>query len=224
MEDTTMFRTWSNEEEGNFLKPSKANSNIHRTRRYPRFLYMVRLHFCEFQTGINSIKDRVFLIYIRGTIIEQSADMFRWAGGREIPYRRDYVVLISQNDKKKVNLSVTLQANPDDSKTRYTNVILNGIEIFKLNDTDGNLGGKKSRSTSHYQNPIFSTTKKSFRKKEGMSKVPYCRRKKWTSKVPYCQRALPVDIDGVESKAFPTPFHLCVGKPPPSHYYRLPSR
>ncbi|KAE8652734.1 hypothetical protein Csa_013575, partial [Cucumis sativus] len=68
-------------------------------------------------TGINSIKDRVFLIYIRGTIIEQSADMFRWAGGREIPYRRDYVVLISQNDKKKVNLSVTLQANPDDSKT-----------------------------------------------------------------------------------------------------------
>ena len=209
MEDTTMFRTWSNEEEGNFLKPSKAKydawpANINfrpnynskvptytapedvywsartmgpdktENKRYnltwefpidPRFLYMVRLHFCEFQTGINSIKDRVFLIYIRGTIIEQSADMFRWAGGREIPYRRDYVVLISQNDKKKVNLSVTLQANPDDSKTRYTNVILNGIEIFKLNDTDGNLGGKKSRSTSHYQNPIFSTTKKSFRKK-----------------------------------------------------------
>uniref|UniRef100_A0A9I9E122 Protein kinase domain-containing protein n=1 Tax=Cucumis melo TaxID=3656 RepID=A0A9I9E122_CUCME len=108
----------------------------------PGFFYMIRLHFCEFQKEINSTEDRVFLIYIRDTIVEGSANVFYWAEGKGIPYRRDYVVLVSKTDKKKVNLSVTLQANPDDSKTRYTNVILNGIEIFKLNDTDGNLGGK----------------------------------------------------------------------------------
>ncbi|CAK9324922.1 unnamed protein product [Citrullus colocynthis] len=121
------------------------NKRYNLTWEYPvdsGFLYMIRLHFCEFEKEIEDVDDRVFLIYIKDTIAEQSADVFRWAGGKGIPYRRDYVVLVSRNDQKKVNLSVTLQANPDDFRTRFTNVILNGVEIFKLNDSDGNLAGQ----------------------------------------------------------------------------------
>ncbi|XP_038898266.1 receptor-like protein kinase FERONIA [Benincasa hispida] len=119
----------------------------------PGFFYMIRLHFCEFEKEIDAVGDRVFLIYIRDTIAEQSADVFRWAGGKGIPYRRDYVVLVSKNGQKKVNLSVMLQANPDDFRTRFTNVILNGVEIFKLNNSDGNLAGQNpdSTATTHTQ-------------------------------------------------------------------------
>ncbi|XP_023524924.1 receptor-like protein kinase FERONIA [Cucurbita pepo subsp. pepo] len=109
----------------------------------PGFFYMIRLHFCEFQKEINDTNDRVFLIYIANTIAEKGADVFRWAGGKDIPYYRDYAVNMPHNNgEKKVSLSVKLQANPDDWRTRFTNVILNGIEIFKLNDSSGNLAGQ----------------------------------------------------------------------------------
>ncbi|KAG6607067.1 Receptor-like protein kinase FERONIA, partial [Cucurbita argyrosperma subsp. sororia] len=110
----------------------------------PGFFYMIRLHFCEFQEEINdTYDDRVFLIYIANTIAETSADVFGWAGGKGIPYYRDYAVNMPHNNgEKKVSLSVKLQANPDNWRTRFTNVILNGIEIFKLNDSSGNLAGQ----------------------------------------------------------------------------------
>ena len=109
----------------------------------PGFFYMIRLHFCEFQEEINDTNERVFLIYIANTIAETSADVFGWAGGKGIPYYRDYAVNMPPNNgEMKVNLSVTLQANPEDWRTRFTNVILNGIEIFKLNDSSGDLAGQ----------------------------------------------------------------------------------
>ncbi|KAE8649332.1 receptor-like protein kinase FERONIA [Cucumis sativus] len=119
----------------------------------PGFFYMIRLHFCEFQEEINSRGDRVFLIYIRDNRVESSADVFGWAGGKGIPYYRDCVIFLPLNDQKKVNLSVTLQANPDDSRSRFTNVILNGIEIFKLNYSNGNFGGQNPDTppTTHTQ-------------------------------------------------------------------------
>ncbi|XP_022158504.1 receptor-like protein kinase FERONIA [Momordica charantia] len=109
----------------------------------PGFVYMLRLHFCEIESRINNPGDRVFLIYIQEMIAESSADVIFWAGGKGIPIRRDYVVNVpSSKGEKTVNLSVKLQANPNDVLTRFTNVILNGIEIFKLNDSSGNLAGQ----------------------------------------------------------------------------------
>ncbi|XP_038898279.1 receptor-like protein kinase FERONIA [Benincasa hispida] len=102
----------------------------------PGFYYILRLHFCEFEDGVADPGDRVFLIHIADMMAEESADVIQWAGGRGIPYRKDYILLMPNSDEQgKVNLSVKLQANPDDSKTRFTNVILNAIEIFKLTDS-----------------------------------------------------------------------------------------
>ncbi|XP_022955697.1 receptor-like protein kinase FERONIA [Cucurbita moschata] len=108
----------------------------------PGFTYMLRLHFCEFEDDITAAGDRVFLIYIRDYTAEPQFDVFRRAGGKYSPIYEDYAVLVPGGNQKKVNLSVTLQPNPEDFKTRYANVILNGIEIFKLNDSNGNLGGQ----------------------------------------------------------------------------------
>ncbi|CAK9324921.1 unnamed protein product [Citrullus colocynthis] len=108
----------------------------------PGFHYMLRLHFCEFEAEITAAGDRVFLIYIGNNMADQGIDVFQRAGGKGRPMYEDYGIFVSNTNQKKVNLSVKLQANPDDAKTRLNNVILNGVEIFKINDLNGNLGGQ----------------------------------------------------------------------------------
>ena len=39
------------------------------------FVYLVRLHFCEFQLEIIAIHDRVFLIFIANQTAETAADV-----------------------------------------------------------------------------------------------------------------------------------------------------
>ncbi|PON82071.1 Mitogen-activated protein kinase kinase kinase [Trema orientale] len=103
------------------------------------FCYMVRLHFCEISQEINSTGDRVFSIYIANQTAENRADVIRWSGGNYVPYYKDYAVAMFDKEKKKLNLSIALQAHLDDSTSKYADAILNGVEIFKLNDPSGNL-------------------------------------------------------------------------------------
>ncbi|KAM5551712.1 hypothetical protein ABKV19_026519 [Rosa sericea] len=110
----------------------------------PQFYYLVRLHFCEIVPYDTMDGDRVFQIFIDNQTAEQRADIIQWSGGNGIPVYRDYLVFVPSlpNQKKsKVDIIVALQANQADWDTRYTDAILNGLEIFKLNDTNGNLAG-----------------------------------------------------------------------------------
>ncbi|KAM5562210.1 receptor-like protein kinase FERONIA [Rosa sericea] len=114
----------------------------------PDFSYLVRLHFCEIDPNITAASDRVFQIFIANLTAEPQADIIRWTAangiGNGIPIYRDYFVpvpILGTQKKGFVNLFVALQACQDNDQTRYNDVILNGLEIFKLNDTDGNLGG-----------------------------------------------------------------------------------
>ncbi|RHN44452.1 putative non-specific serine/threonine protein kinase [Medicago truncatula] len=107
------------------------------------FTYMVRLHFCEFDWHINYKGDRVFQIFIDNTLVEEKADVIGWSGARMVPVHKDYVVsmegLISQIER--VYLSIKLQRLPQPMPTVYRDVILNGIEIFKISDKYNNLAG-----------------------------------------------------------------------------------
>ncbi|PRQ18882.1 putative protein kinase RLK-Pelle-CrRLK1L-1 family [Rosa chinensis] len=115
------------------------NKSYNLTWEFPvdsRISYMVRLHFCEFEPEIANNGDRMFQLYIANQTAEKEADIVMWSGGNGIPTYRDYFVFMSDSGgRRKVNLSVSLQAN---WQTTYPDAILNGLEIFKLFDSNGN--------------------------------------------------------------------------------------
>jgi serine/threonine protein kinase len=121
------------------------NKSYNLTWEFPvdsNFNYLVRLHFCEFQPQITKVHDREFLIFIANQSAEKAADVIAWSRGNGVPVYRDYAVsMLGKEGEKKINLSIALQANPQVGKTIYSDAILNGIEIFKLSEFDGNLGG-----------------------------------------------------------------------------------
>ncbi|KAL6321504.1 hypothetical protein AAG906_019684 [Vitis piasezkii] len=76
------------------------------------FYYLVRLHFCELQLS---------------------------SGGRGYPIYQDYVVpLLSNGSRRKQDLWLDLHPK---AEGKYANAILNGLEMFKLNNSDGSLAG-----------------------------------------------------------------------------------
>nr|POF16645.1 receptor-like protein kinase feronia [Quercus suber] len=122
-----------------------VNKNYNLTWEFPvdsGFEYLVRLHFCEFQPEITAMDSRVFLIFIANQTAETAANLMQWAGSKGVPIYRDYAVSIfGKENQKKMNLSIALQANPNDYVTYFNDAILNGIEIFKVSDVSGNLAG-----------------------------------------------------------------------------------
>ncbi|KAL1322843.1 hypothetical protein HN51_067852 [Arachis hypogaea] len=110
-----------------------------------QFTYMVSLHFCEYAPQIKRYTDRSFQIFISELLAEDCADVIGWSGGNHVPVRRDYVFQLLSDDpgqsSKKVNISIKLQRLPNAELTNYHDVILNGIEIFKISDATNNLAG-----------------------------------------------------------------------------------
>ncbi|XP_048139825.1 receptor-like protein kinase FERONIA [Rhodamnia argentea] len=104
-----------------------------------KFYYLVRLHFCEFQIEVNKRLDRAFKIFINSQLVENHADVISWSG-KGMPVYRDYAVYMDGGHKKTTNLSVALGALPV-GDTVYSDAILNGLEIFKINNPGGNLAG-----------------------------------------------------------------------------------
>ncbi|KAK5819817.1 hypothetical protein PVK06_024843 [Gossypium arboreum] len=113
------------------------------------FKYMVRLHFCE-QQDLVTPGDRKFKVFINSQTARENTDVITWTRHVGVPIRKDYVVLVSKE-------YITIDLHPIHAK--YYDVILNGIEVFKLSNYDGNLGeptpsdssnsaGAKSRNRS----------------------------------------------------------------------------
>ncbi|KAB2619778.1 receptor-like protein kinase FERONIA [Pyrus ussuriensis x Pyrus communis] len=133
---------------------------------HPKFFYLVRLHFCEFEPQIKEISDRVFQIYIANQTAETRADIIEWSGGNGIPTYRDYVVFMPSGtgNEKKVSLSITLQPHPMHWRiSRSVDAILNGLEIFKMNDTNGNLAGSDPNPPLPHPKEVIPPRKKGSR-------------------------------------------------------------
>ncbi|KAF3974402.1 hypothetical protein CMV_002279 [Castanea mollissima] len=104
------------------------------------FSYLVRLHFCEIQGNITKINQRVFDIFLYNQTAQPGADVIAWAGEQDgVAVYKDYVVLVPNGSPQQ---NMWLALHPDrSSKPNYYDAILNGVEIFKVNGTNGNLAG-----------------------------------------------------------------------------------
>ncbi|GMI76283.1 FERONIA [Hibiscus trionum] len=118
----------------------KINVNYNLTWSFPietGFIYLLRLHFCETQVQVSEVGDRVFEIFINNDTAERYADVIYWSGGNNIPVYRDYVLLIPSEGQSKEILWLAL--HPIKYTSKFADVILNGLEIFRLNNSDGSL-------------------------------------------------------------------------------------
>uniref|UniRef100_A0A2P2M6Y1 Uncharacterized protein MANES_01G102400 n=1 Tax=Rhizophora mucronata TaxID=61149 RepID=A0A2P2M6Y1_RHIMU len=122
-------------------KNSRINLNYNLTWLFSvdsGFTYLVRLHFCETE----SVKpgERVFFIFINNMTAEQDEDVMYWSGGTGVPVYKDFVVSVAGGSSGKEDLWLALHPNID-SGPKYADAILNGLEIFKLNRSDGDIAG-----------------------------------------------------------------------------------
>lgn len=105
------------------------------------FSYLIRLHFCEIFSKIAKVNQRVFSIFLNNRTATEVADVIAWGGGSNgVPVHRDYMVFVPTGPPRQdfwLDLHPNTASNP-----QYYDAILNGLEIFKMNGTRGNLAGQ----------------------------------------------------------------------------------
>ncbi|WOL15983.1 hypothetical protein Cni_G24765 [Canna indica] len=118
----------------------KVNMNYNLTWIFEvdaNFTYVVRLHFCELQ--MTKINQRVFDIFVNNQTAQAQADVIGWTSEKDMPVYKDYAVYVNDGPGDE---QIWVALHPSVSvKPEYYDSILNGMEIFKLSDTTGNLAG-----------------------------------------------------------------------------------
>nr|XP_017216720.1 PREDICTED: receptor-like protein kinase FERONIA [Daucus carota subsp. sativus] len=132
------------------LLPHKSH-NTNLTWVFPvdsGFLYLLRLHFCDVLMEIYDFNQLVFDILINNQTAEEYVDVYYLTGGIGIPVYKDYVVFVGKNQdgsKSKPYLWLAMHPNMKNLSV-YDNVILNGLEIFKLNPQGGTFAAPNPKS------------------------------------------------------------------------------
>ncbi|KAK1286221.1 Receptor-like protein kinase FERONIA [Acorus calamus] len=105
------------------------------------FNYLVRLHFCEIAAPVSQINMRVFDIFINNQTADTGFDVIAQTNrmGLGVPVYKDYVVLVPDSTESQF-LWIALHPNNDSKPTGY-DAEMNGLEVFKLNDSTGSLAG-----------------------------------------------------------------------------------
>ncbi|XVF71241.1 hypothetical protein PTKIN_Ptkin12aG0020600 [Pterospermum kingtungense] len=107
------------------------------------FTYLVRLHLCELEPDVTKTGGRRFSIRIGNGKTEAETDVVNWRGGRGVAVYRDYVVKMPNvGDSGQTDLVISLGNNTE----LNSGPILNGLEVFKLSDSQRNLAGPNPAS------------------------------------------------------------------------------
>ncbi|XP_065865727.1 probable receptor-like protein kinase At5g59700 [Euphorbia lathyris] len=112
------------------------NSNFNVTWKFkvnPGYQYLVRCHFCDiFSNGLNKF---YFDVYIDSWLVEKDLDpstfLFNTLAGA---FYIDYVTAKTVDNELRVSIGPSNLAD-------YPNAMLNGLEIMKMNNSDGSLAG-----------------------------------------------------------------------------------
>ncbi|XP_055960551.1 receptor-like protein kinase ANXUR2 [Mercurialis annua] len=119
---------------------SKVNVNFNLTWLFDvdaNFTYLVRFHFCEYE--LTRANQRAFNIYINNQTAQEGADVIGWGGSKGVPVFKDYAMYVGDqagDDELWVALHPSVELKPE-----YYDAILNGLEVFKLSDPNGNMAG-----------------------------------------------------------------------------------
>ncbi|GMI69059.1 FERONIA [Hibiscus trionum] len=130
----------------------------------PGFYYLVRLHFCETETFLQYINQRVFNIFINNHTAVKGMDVIGVSGGNGIPVYKDYVVWVPQSVN---DLWVALHPQTRE-KPQFYDAILNGLEIFKLSNWDGSLAAPNPRPETVRSTQKHSEKKGKFLKQKSV--------------------------------------------------------
>ncbi|CAN6467612.1 unnamed protein product [Victoria cruziana] len=111
------------------------------------FSYLIRLHLCEIQSQVYKENQRVFNVYVNNVTAEKGVDVIYYAK-REVqassytgvPVYKDYVLLVPPSNEKQSDLRIELHPYVD-FRPFFADAILNGLEVFKINQSSGNLAG-----------------------------------------------------------------------------------
>ncbi|KDP41349.1 hypothetical protein JCGZ_15756 [Jatropha curcas] len=104
------------------------------------FKYLVRLHLCEISYDVTEVNQRVFTVYINNRTVEKSLDVIALAGAPFVAIFKDYVVMVPEEETGETNQKLWLALHPNSqSKPKFQNAILNGVEIIKISDANNNL-------------------------------------------------------------------------------------
>ncbi|XP_049935748.1 receptor-like protein kinase FERONIA isoform X3 [Nymphaea colorata] len=111
------------------------------------FRYLIRLHFCEIQSEVFQENQRVFNVYVNDMTADHGFDVIFSAKKNVqadiytgVAVYRDYMVIQPRSSGKQSDVRIEL--HPDvDVQPYYGDAILNGLEVFKVNDSSGNLAG-----------------------------------------------------------------------------------
>lgn len=150
---------------------SDLNVNFNLTwmlRADANYTYLVRLHFCEWiYTRPNQ---RVFNIYVNNQTAVLDFDVI---GTGVTPGTAMYMDYISTLPPQSGDSYFWVALHPDSStRPQYYNSLLNGLELFKINDSSGNLAGLNPVAAAqvNYQGPGSNVTPSSSSSSSSSSK------------------------------------------------------
>ncbi|KAL3850726.1 hypothetical protein ACJIZ3_012608 [Penstemon smallii] len=115
---------------------SDPSSNFNVTWGFPvdqGFRYLIRLHFCDIVS--TSAYQLLFNVYIGSSFVSQDLDLStRFQGHLATAYFMDFVTpSVSAS-----NITVSVGPSP---RSSYSDAFLNGLEIMKMNNSEGRLAG-----------------------------------------------------------------------------------
>ncbi|XVF46445.1 hypothetical protein PTKIN_Ptkin03bG0027400 [Pterospermum kingtungense] len=112
------------------------NSNFNVTWEFdvdPGFQYLLRFHFCDIVS--NALNQLYFNVFIDSVMVVRDLDLSTLLNVLAAAYYMDYVTELATSNKLRVSIG------PSTLHGTYPNAILNGLEIMKMNNSDGSLTG-----------------------------------------------------------------------------------
>jgi len=142
----------------------KVNQNYNLTWVFEvdsNFTYVVRLHFCELL--LTKVNQRVFDIYINNKTAQADADVIGWTTEKDVPVFKDYTTFMPDGPGGKI-LWVALHPSTS-MKPEFYDAVLNGLEVFKMSDSSGNLAGPNPDPSKMLEEAEMEITQGKFKDK-----------------------------------------------------------